>query len=59
VVQIESEPILVHVATAEGQRFPFEVLIRSEVKHLSDAATNEFLFIIDFFHSSPRDTFNK
>lgn len=57
--QIESEPILVHVATAESQRFPFEMLLRSEIKHLSDAATNEFLFVLDFFGTSLRDTFNK
>jgi hypothetical protein len=57
--QIESEPILSHVATAEQQKFPFEMLLRSEIKHLSDAATNEFLFIIDFFGTAPRDTFNK
>jgi hypothetical protein len=57
--QIESEPILLHVASAESQKYPFEVLLRSIIKHLSDAATNEFLFIIDFFRTSPRDTFNK
>jgi len=39
---------MVHVATAEAQKYPFELLLRSEVKHLSDAATNEFLFVIDF-----------
>jgi hypothetical protein len=57
--QIESEPILLHVALAESQRYPFEVIFRSVIKHLCDAATNEFLFIIDFFKSSPSDTFNK
>mmetsp|Transcript_10512 Transcript_10512/g.23326 ORF Transcript_10512/g.23326 Transcript_10512/m.23326 type:complete len:663 (-) Transcript_10512:102-2090(-) len=57
--QIEWEPILVHVAQAENQRFPFEALLRSVLKHLIDAASNEFLFIIDFFKTSPRDTFNR
>eukprot|EP01041_Mallomonas_annulata_P001396 gene1396-2688_t len=57
--QVEGEPILVHVATAEAQRYTFEMLLRSEIKHLSDSATNEFLFIIDFFGTNPRDTFNK
>ncbi|CAE7520701.1 VPS52, partial [Symbiodinium microadriaticum] len=50
--QVESEPILVHVATAESQSFPYEVILRSVVKHLSDAATSEFLFILDFFKTN-------
>ncbi len=57
--QIESEPILVHVATAETLKFPYEVLLRSVIKHLSDAATSEFLFIVDFFKTNSQDTFNK
>lgn len=48
-----------HVAMAENQKLPFELLFRSLLKHLVDAATNEFLFVIDFFKTSPRDTFNK
>lgn len=57
--QIETEPILLHVAMAESQKYPYEMLIRSVIKHLSDCATNEFLFILDFFHTNPRDTFNR
>lgn len=57
--QIESEPILVHVALAENQKHPYEVFIRSILKHLIDSATNEFLFVIDFFKTQPRDTFNR
>lgn len=57
--QIEKEPIMVHIAVAENKKFPFEILYRSIFKHLLDAATNEFLFIIDFFKTNPRDTFNK
>jgi hypothetical protein len=57
--QIESEPVLLHVAVAEGQRFPYEAIVRSILKHLVDAATNEFLFVIDFFKTNSRDTFNK
>lgn len=56
---IEAEPILVHVANAEGRKFPYEVILRSVLKHLIDAATNEFLFIFDFFQSNTRETFNK
>jgi len=57
--QIESEPVLLHVAVAEGQRFPYEAIVRSILKHLVDSATNEFLFVIDFFKTNSRDTFNK
>ncbi len=48
-----------HVAQAENQRFPFEVLLRSVLKHLVDAASNEFLFLVDFFKTQPKDTFNR
>ena len=47
--KMESEPILVHVAVAETIVYPYEALIRSLLKHLVDAATSEFLFILDFF----------
>ena len=57
--EIESEPVLLHVAVAEGQRYPYEAILRSIIKHLIDAATNEFLFVLDFFKTSSRDTFNK
>ena len=57
--QVESDPILLHVATAESLKYPYEAILRSVVKHLIDSATNEFLFIIDFFKANPRDTFNK
>jgi len=56
---IESEPILLHVATAESLKYPYEAILRSIIKHLVDAATNEFLFVIDFFKTNPRDTFNR
>lgn len=57
--QIELPPILVHVATAEHQRYPYEIILRSVIKHLSDATTSEFLFIVDFFKSGARETFNR
>jgi hypothetical protein len=47
------------VAQAENQRFPYEVLLRSVLKHLVDASSNEFLFLIDFFKTQPKDTFNR
>lgn len=57
--QIEDEPILLHVAVAENLKYPIEVIFRSIIKHLSDAATNEFLFVIDFFKSNTREIFTK
>ena len=46
---VELEPILVHVAHAEDERYPYEAIFRSIMKHLMDSATNEYLFAIDFF----------
>ncbi len=57
--QIECEPILVHLALADNQKVFYEDIFRSTLKHLIDAATNEFLFIVDFFRTSPKDTFNR
>jgi vacuolar protein sorting-associated protein 52 len=57
--RIEDEPILVHVAIAESQKYPYEVLFRSIIKHLIDSACNEFLFILDFFKCAPSDSFGK
>jgi hypothetical protein len=57
--QVEKEPILVHLLVAEGQKVPYEVLLRSVLKHLIDAATHEFLFVVDFFRTNPKDTFNR
>lgn len=55
----ESAPaILVHVANAEAQSFPCEVIWRSVIKHLIDAVTNEFLFIVDFFKTDVMNTFH-
>ncbi len=56
--QVESEPILVHLAVSENQKYPYEVLLRSVLKHLIDAATSEFLFVLDFFKTGARDNFN-
>lgn len=57
--QIEDEPILIHVASAENKKYSYELILRSVIKHLSDAATNEFLFILDFFKTNTRDSFNR
>ncbi|CAM9642682.1 unnamed protein product [Phaeothamnion confervicola] len=55
---VESEPILVHVAQAEGARFLYEAIMRSIMKHLMDSATSEYLFTLDFFKGQAQETFN-
>ena len=57
--QIESEPILIHLAQAESLKYPYEAIMRSVLKHLVDAASNEFLFLVDFFKTNVQDSFNK
>ncbi|GMH82404.1 hypothetical protein TL16_g09244 [Triparma laevis f. inornata] len=55
----DEKPIMVHIAIAEGEKFPYEMLFRSIVKHLMDAATNEYVFTNEFFTATPsRDVFN-
>ena len=57
--EVEAPPILIHVATAEKARYHFEALFRSLCKHLVDAASNEFLFLLDFFQTEVHDTYYK
>ena len=45
------DPIVVHVATERGQKFPFERLFRSAMCTLMDAAIQEYDFLVDFFGS--------
>ncbi|OQR87003.1 vacuolar protein sorting-associated protein [Achlya hypogyna] len=42
-------PIMIHVAQAENLKCPYEVLFRSLQAHLMNAATSEYLFVLDFF----------
>ena len=57
--EVETSPIMVHVAQAENTKYPYEAIFRSLLKHLIDASSSEFLFIMDFFKSRPKDTFNR
>jgi len=57
--KVDEEPVLVHVAHAEDAAFAYEAIFRSVMKHLMDAATNEYLFGIDFFGDRSFDTFNQ
>lgn len=56
---VEAGPILVHVALAEGNQFPYEAIMRSVFKHLMDSATSEYLFTIEFFKGQSHETFNQ
>uniref|UniRef100_A0A7S1B7U2 Vps52 C-terminal domain-containing protein n=1 Tax=Corethron hystrix TaxID=216773 RepID=A0A7S1B7U2_9STRA len=54
---IGTAPILVHVALAEGEKYPYEMVFRSIMKHLMDSATNEYKFTSNFFRHSGKDAF--
>lgn len=43
-------PLLLHVAQQEGLKLPYEAVFRSVQQHLMNAATSEYLFLLDFFH---------
>ncbi|KAF0695048.1 Aste57867_14106 [Aphanomyces stellatus] len=45
-------PILVHMAQAESLKCPYEVVFRSTQIHLVNAATAEYLFLLDFFKAT-------
>ena len=47
--EVNDPPIILHVAQAEKQKFPFEYLFRSLQRHLMDAATTEYAFDFYFF----------
>ncbi|CAM9364292.1 unnamed protein product [Chrysoparadoxa australica] len=57
--QIEAAPILVHVAQAEGMHVPYEVILRSVLKHLVDSATSEYLFTLEFFKGTSEAAFQQ
>jgi len=52
-----NSPILAHVALAHGRKFPYEVIFKSIMMHLMDGATNEYIFIRQFFQENGPDTF--
>jgi hypothetical protein len=53
----DRQPILAHVALAEGERYPYEIIFRSICTHLMDAATNEYVFVRQFFKENGGDAF--
>ena len=52
-----SGPILAHVALAEGKQYAYEVIFKSIMLHLMDAATNEYIFVRQFFKENGPDAF--
>lgn len=58
--EVETAPLLVHVVQAENQSLPYEVILRSVLKHLVDSASNEFLFLLSFYRGTGvKETFNR
>ncbi len=57
--KIEAEPVLLHVALAEGQKFNYDAIMRSVLKHLVDAVCSEFLFLLEFFQTGVTDVFER
>ena len=52
-------PINAHLATINGEKYPYEMIYRSIMTHLVDAATNEYVFSRQFFKEyGQNDCFN-
>ncbi|KAJ4791845.1 hypothetical protein LUZ62_043091 [Rhynchospora pubera] len=47
--EIDQPALIPHIAEANSQKYPYEVLFRSLQKLLMDTATSEYLFCDDFF----------
>ncbi len=47
--KVNSPPILVHVAQAEGANLPYEEILRTELKHLTASVCSESIFVKEFF----------
>ncbi|XP_008810964.2 vacuolar protein sorting-associated protein 52 A-like isoform X2 [Phoenix dactylifera] len=47
--EIDQPALIPHIAEANSQKYPYEVLFRSLHKLLMDTATSEYLFCDDFF----------
>jgi vacuolar protein sorting-associated protein 52 len=44
-------PLILHVASQENHKLPYEAVFRNVQQHLMNSATSEYLFIIDFFRA--------
>ncbi len=44
-------PLILHVASQEHHKLPYESIFRNVEQHLMNSATSEYLFLIDFFRA--------
>lgn len=49
-INIDSDPIIYHVASQANQKFLIENIFKSVNKLLLDSVTSEFFFTLDFFN---------
>ncbi|GLD95225.1 hypothetical protein PINS_up003867 [Pythium insidiosum] len=49
--QAAAPPLILHVASQENLKLPYEAVFRNVQQHLMNSATSEYLFIIDFFRA--------
>lgn len=47
---IESDVLIAHVAEEKQQKYPYEVLFRSQTRMLMDNSASEYLFVSEFFN---------
>lgn len=53
-----TKPIQAHVAIANQQKYPYEVIFKSITTHLMDSVTNEYIFTRQFFQEHGVDMFD-
>lgn len=56
--ELDNVPIVMHIAQKENVKYLYESIFRSIQKHLCDSASNDFTFLIDFFHTRSHELFN-
>jgi hypothetical protein len=56
--ELDTPPIVMHIAQKEGRKYSYEHVFRSVQKHLVDSAANDFTFLVDFFGTRSHDLFN-
>ncbi len=50
--KVNSPPIFVHIAKAERAKLPYEEILNTELKHLTDSVSSESIFLNEFFGAS-------
>ena len=56
-VSTSSTPINAHMANMNGDKYSYELIFRSIMSHLIDAATNEYVFARQFFKEHGQDDY--